>query len=263
MLSSGVSPDVNTIPTDLIDRVDIVTGGNSAVYGSDAIAGVVNFILKDDYEGIQIRAQGGVSKYGDAGAYFISGLWGTNFADGRGNVAVNAEYARQDDFYTSQRGSAFSTVCAFLVTDSDADSPTGADGIPDRHFFEDVLEDLDYANGGTVLFGVPGSVLDDVPGRRMGGYFFNPLIFQPNGDLAAQTGERVGTPYFGYFIGGNGNNFREGKQFGLQPKLSRYSANMLAHFDVSDALKPFVEAKFVQRISLGELIWSVLWPIYW
>ena len=46
VLVSGVTPDVNTIPTDLIERVDIVTGGNSAVYGSDAIAGVVNFILK-------------------------------------------------------------------------------------------------------------------------------------------------------------------------------------------------------------------------
>src|SRR5439155_23957945 len=57
VLNSGVTVDVNTIPTDLIDRVDIVTGGNSAVYGSDAIAGVVNFVLKDHYNGIQLRAQ--------------------------------------------------------------------------------------------------------------------------------------------------------------------------------------------------------------
>ncbi len=85
----------NTIPTDLIERVDIVTGGNSAVYGSDAIAGVVNFILKDDYEGFQVRGQGGVSRYGDAGRYSLWRLWGTNFADGRGNIAVNLEYARQ------------------------------------------------------------------------------------------------------------------------------------------------------------------------
>src|SRR6185436_7675093 len=47
ILNNGVSPDVNTIPTDLIERVDILTGGNSSIYGSDAIAGVVNFILKD------------------------------------------------------------------------------------------------------------------------------------------------------------------------------------------------------------------------
>src|SRR5262249_18631594 len=91
VLNSGVTPDVNTIPTDLVDRVDVVTGGNSAVYGSDAIAGVVNFVLKDHYDGIQLRAQGGQSKYSDYGSYFVSGLVGKNFADGRGNVAVNVE----------------------------------------------------------------------------------------------------------------------------------------------------------------------------
>ena len=53
ILNNAVSPDVNTISSDLIDRVDIVTGGNSAVYGSDAVAGVVNFILKRDFSGLQ------------------------------------------------------------------------------------------------------------------------------------------------------------------------------------------------------------------
>jgi outer membrane receptor protein involved in Fe transport len=123
-----VTPDVNTIPTDLIERVDVVTGGNSAVYGSDAIAGVVNFILKDDYEGLQLRGQGGVSKYGDAGAYFISGLWGTNFADGRGNVAVNAEYARQDQYFGSGRPF-IASQDGFLIVDSDPATQT-SDGIP-------------------------------------------------------------------------------------------------------------------------------------
>ncbi|HEY6049285.1 MAG TPA: TonB-dependent receptor plug domain-containing protein, partial [Sphingomicrobium sp.] len=103
VLNTGVSVDVNTIPTDLIDRVDVVTGGNSAVYGSDAIAGVVNFVLKDHFQGIQLRGQGGQSTYGDADSYFVSGLWGTNFADGRGNVAINAEYARRDQAWGNDR----------------------------------------------------------------------------------------------------------------------------------------------------------------
>src|SRR3954453_19311803 len=64
ILNNGVSPDVNTIPNDLIERVDIVTGGNSAVYGSDAIAGVVNFILRRDFEGLQVRGQAGGSTHG-------------------------------------------------------------------------------------------------------------------------------------------------------------------------------------------------------
>ena len=88
-LASGVSVDVNTIPSDLIDRVDIVTGGSSAVYGSDAIAGVVNFILKKDFDGARLRAQGGLSKYGDAGSYVVAGMVGKNFADGRGNVVLH------------------------------------------------------------------------------------------------------------------------------------------------------------------------------
>ena len=103
ILDNAVSVDINTIPTDLIERVDVVTGGNSAVYGSDAIAGVVNFILKNNFRGLQFRGQGGVSKHGDAGNYYGSVLAGTNFADGRGNIAVNLEYARQEDFYASER----------------------------------------------------------------------------------------------------------------------------------------------------------------
>src|SRR3954466_1367835 len=103
ILSTGVSVDINTIPTDLIQRVDVVTGGDSAVYGSDAIAGVVNFVLRQDYQGLQVRGQGGISTYGDMSSYFGSVLWGTHFSDGRGNVTVNLEYARQDAAYASQR----------------------------------------------------------------------------------------------------------------------------------------------------------------
>src|SRR4051812_38386558 len=103
ILSSGVSVDINTIPTDLIDHVDIVTGGDSAVYGSDAIAGVVNFVLKDHFSGVALHAQSGISQRGDAGAYFASLVAGRNFADGRANVAINAEYAQQNSFYASQR----------------------------------------------------------------------------------------------------------------------------------------------------------------
>src|SRR3569833_7834 len=64
--------DVNNIPTDFIDRVEVVTGGSSAVYGSDAIAGVVNFILKDRFDGIQLRAQGGQTFRGDDSNYLAS-----------------------------------------------------------------------------------------------------------------------------------------------------------------------------------------------
>ena len=62
--TSGVV-DIGTIPAGLIERVDVVTGGASAVYGSDAMAGVVNFILKDNYEGMEVTGQYGISDHGD------------------------------------------------------------------------------------------------------------------------------------------------------------------------------------------------------
>lgn len=237
ILSNAVSPDVNTIPTDLIERVDIVTGGNSAVYGSDAIAGVVNFVLKDHYEGVQLRAQGGTSKYGDAGSYYVSALAGTNFADGRGNIAVNFEYAHQEDFYASGRPNTRNTQ-GFVTVDTDpASAVNGSDGIPDRLFYKDIRSSL-YSNGGTFL-------------SYLGGDFYAPYLFQPDGTLVQQTGQRVGLAPFGSFIGGNGDNFRDGTQLGLSPKLDRYSVNLLGHFEVSEAFVPFVEAKYVRTKSLG------------
>jgi outer membrane receptor protein involved in Fe transport len=64
ILNNAVSVDTNSISNDLIERVDIVTGGNSAIYGSDAIAGVVNFVLRESFDGFQIRAQAGVAAEG-------------------------------------------------------------------------------------------------------------------------------------------------------------------------------------------------------
>jgi len=76
--------DTNTIPTALIERVDVLTGGASAVYGADAVSGAVNFVLKDDFEGFSMRTQGGMSGQRDAEEYFAAFVWGANFADGRG-----------------------------------------------------------------------------------------------------------------------------------------------------------------------------------
>lgn len=95
--SSGTAVvDVDTIPTVLIDRVDVLTGGASSVYGSDAVSGVVNYILKRDFEGLTLNAQAGISERGDAGDYSLSGAYGINFADGRGNITIAAQYNKSD-----------------------------------------------------------------------------------------------------------------------------------------------------------------------
>lgn len=95
--------DLNTIPTDLIQRVDVVTGGASAVYGSEAIAGVVNFIMNDDLQGIQARAQGTISGQGDAGRQYLSVGAGTDFAGGNGHVQAYGQYENDAGLRSAQR----------------------------------------------------------------------------------------------------------------------------------------------------------------
>jgi outer membrane receptor protein involved in Fe transport len=249
VLSSGVSTDVNTIPTDLIERVDVVTGGNSAVYGSDAIAGVVNFVLKDDYEGIQLRGQGGTSRYGDAGSYFISGLAGKNFAGGRGNVAVNLEYARRDQAFGAHRD----WLRNALVT-VDEDPAGGSDGNPDHVLFRDVRSST-FSNTGTLFFGAgSGAFFNNFNcGVGTNGLAYAcPYIFQPNGTLIPQTGQRVGTGSVGSFIGGNGEGFVSGHQIQVTPQLDRYNVSLVGHFEVSPAIVPFVEATFSRTNSVGQ-----------
>jgi outer membrane receptor protein involved in Fe transport len=90
------STDLNTIPTGLIDRVEVMTGGASAVYGSDALAGVVNFILKKNYEGLELGTQYGISGFGDGEQFNLSLLAGANTADGRGNVTTYLSYYDRD-----------------------------------------------------------------------------------------------------------------------------------------------------------------------
>ncbi|WP_285712957.1 TonB-dependent receptor domain-containing protein [Erythrobacter oryzae] len=95
--------DINSIPAALIERIETLTGGASSIYGADAVTGVVNFVLKDDFEGLQGNIQTGISSKGDA--WRINGdlTWGTNFADGRGNITISAEYARNDELRDGDR----------------------------------------------------------------------------------------------------------------------------------------------------------------
>ena len=231
ILNTAASVDVNTIPTDLIDSIDVITGGDSAVYGSDALAGVVNFVLKDHFAGLQLRGQGGISQYGDAGNDFVSLLAGANFAGGRGNIALNLEYAHQEDFYASDRKS-YATVNGFEQINS-----TGSATAPQSDFFRDIRSGF-YSNGGTFL-------------TYFGGNSYSPYIFQPDGTLLAQTGTKVGLPPVPDYLGGNGDTFRDGTQFAFQQRLDRYSANMNGHIEISKALVPFIEASYSRTDSFG------------
>lgn len=84
--------DINGIPSALVERVEIITGGASAVYGADAVGGVTNFILRDDFQGFEFDIQNGITEAGDGDEFRVNAVIGANFDDGRGNVAFGAEH---------------------------------------------------------------------------------------------------------------------------------------------------------------------------
>lgn len=95
--------DINSIPTSAISGVEVITGGASATYGSDAIAGVVNFKVYHQFQGIRLDAQNGISSRGDAASHQVSLIAGTKFAEGRGSIMVAGEYQQRDGLpYTSR-----------------------------------------------------------------------------------------------------------------------------------------------------------------
>ena len=101
--ASSPAVDLNTIPSLMVERIETIAGGASAVYGSEAIAGVVNFIMKKQQDGLEVDLQSGISQEGD-GEDFRGGFnWGRKFLDGRLNVLIGGEYAKQDKIMNRDR----------------------------------------------------------------------------------------------------------------------------------------------------------------
>ena len=270
------SVDVNTIPQELVERVDIVTGGNSAVYGGDAVAGVVNFILKRDFEGIEGRAQGGISDRFDRGSYFAALTAGKNFADGRGNIAISGEYSFANDLYYRDRDETYGAYSGrndFNVTENTIGEPQGGNGIPDRTFLRGIRNN-NISEGG--LYGstcpvIPatatGATLAALQARRrlnctgIFGPTGNPatgagelgyaFVFDQNGRLV-RNDRVIDLRRFGgsNVIGGLGSTLRLTGQ--LDPQIVRRLANLFGHFEVSPAFVPFIEAKYVRITAIQE-----------
>ena len=151
LVSAGINPgstaansvDLNMIPTGLVERVDVVTGGASAVYGSDAIAGVVNFILKDDFEGIQLDTSYQFrGEDTNADTYNVSLLVGGNFADGRGNAVVHMGYTNRQGIFASQ-----------LENSAQPANPLNGGGIA-RGYSEDIVNFGTFNIGSTSIPGL-------------------------------------------------------------------------------------------------------------
>jgi len=253
--------DVSTIPVDLIERVDIVTGGNSSVYGSDAIAGVVNFVLKRDFEGVSLRAQNGISDEGDGNNFIAAVTAGTNFSGGRGNIAVSLEYNRNDPIFFSQRdyaGARDGRRQLQLVEDT-LGEPAAGNGNSDTQLTSNI-KNIGISTGGaftsncqTATPGSPRAALNcsGVFNTARTTQFGNVFVFQPDGSLVRNVVERDFRPFgSGNGQGGLGSTLRETGL--LQTGNTRYSANLIGSFEMSDAFRPYIEAKFVRTESIQE-----------
>ena len=124
--------DLNTIPASLVKRADVLTGGRGAVYGSDAIAGVINFVLNDEFEGMQVDGGYRISQEGDGATFNVSATIGTNFANGKGNVTVYGSYAQRDPIFQADR-----SYTSYTLSDDGDGTGTylgGSGSIPSTRF---------------------------------------------------------------------------------------------------------------------------------
>src|SRR6187455_186053 len=101
--NSDGTVDVNIVPAALIDHVEVATGGASAVYGSDAIAGVTNFIMKKNFEGVALQSSYGETGEHDGAEWMSSLTMGSNFADDRGNAVFSFQYTKRDQVLQGAR----------------------------------------------------------------------------------------------------------------------------------------------------------------
>lgn len=170
----SASVDINTIPVGLVERVEVLTGGASAVYGADGVSGVVNFVLRDEYVGNSIRSQVGTTEAGGADNVFVSALTGRDFLDGRLNLTLAAEYAYEDNLQAYERD--FLTPgLRYTFVDNPADRAGDDPTVPDRIPVRDARY-FDTARGGAVTFapfGAPRFVGDGSvwrPGAFAGGF---------------------------------------------------------------------------------------------
>ncbi|MPT48653.1 MAG: TonB-dependent receptor [Sphingobium sp.] len=230
--------DLSNIPSSLVERVEVVTGGASALYGADAVAGVANFILKKDFEGIEANGRYSASTRGDMDTYGFDLLVGTNFADKRGNITVFGFYENTPGTVAGQdRPWTANGYPLYARTAAAAGSPANP------YFITDGNRNINTANAAQVIldgkhyaFNDDGSLRAPILGP--GGYVnVQPVnintVTDPLGQLLTDGGEYNGR-YDGWY---------------LSVPSERITTRASASFEVSDALKLFANASFSHNKS--------------
>lgn len=216
--------DVNTIPQALVKRVDIVTGGASASWGSDAVAGVVNFVLDDEFTGIKGLAQGGVTTYGDGRNFNVSLTAGTRFADERGHLVLSGEIAHNDgikgigdrDWYNGTK----------LIFNP---AYTATNGLPQLL----ALTNVGFATA------TPGGIITSGPLR---GTYFGP------GGVPTQF--NYGPIVSGNFMQGGDWEYADfARSVEFNPRLSRQGIFGRLGYKLADALEVYVQSSYNRATS--------------
>jgi outer membrane receptor for ferrienterochelin and colicin len=251
-VNGSMGVDTSSIPSAAIQRIEVVTGGASSVYGADAVSGVVNFILKENFQGIDLNAQYGQTEVGDGQTAQLSALIGGNFADGRGNAMVGFEVADRGDakqidhdYYRRFLSNPYSGLGgnSSLTGFEAATSPVGT--IP---FFGTYLPDQEVVNQ---IFGFPAGTAgaDGVPNNST-------FLLNPDGTLFVAGDPQGATRYNGpldglhYKINQQNGQWVENNLLGrISSPLRRYSMFGSAHLDVNPHLTLYAQSTFAQTKS--------------
>ena len=227
--------DINTIPQGLVQRVEIVTGGASAAYGSDAVAGVVNFILDKKYTGLKLTADSGVTTYGDGGNYSGSITGGMKFAGDRGHILFNADVAHQDGiFYVDRDWNATG-----YVRITNPAYVAGSGGAPQ---YLTTLRQVGASNStpGGLITGSAGGTANSLRGIYFGqggsvnqfnfGTYTFPAVTGASGPSLTQ--------------GGDWQVNDSGRRIGLMPQDDRYGFYGRLSYEVADNVEIFAEGSY-------------------
>ncbi|MBO9543653.1 TonB-dependent receptor [Caulobacter sp.] len=225
----GGQVDFNAIPTGLIDRIETIQAGGAAVYGSDAIAGVINVITKTHFEGVEIDGQYGVSDRNDADVYRGRITAGRNFMDGRLNLSGSYEYNETTQLGFNDRPITARQL-AFVVNPANR---TTTDGIPgsiialNRRIPEVTLGGIAFRNNGSALSSLLTIADPSNPGQRV------TAQFGPGGTLIPyNTGQ-----FWSASVASGGDGMNLADLSSLISPVKRHVATFFARYDVTDHIR--------------------------
>ncbi|QAY76200.1 TonB-dependent siderophore receptor [Sphingosinicella sp. BN140058] len=227
--------DVNTIPQLLVDRVEVVTGGASATYGSDAVGGVVNFILDKKFEGLKLQADGGITTYGDGFNYSAGLAAGKSFAGGRGHVILSGEIAHRDGIFEVDRDW---NATGYVRIQNPAYNATTNSSVP-QFLIRRQVGPTNSTPGSIILNSAGGTA------NRLRGIYFGPggSVNQFRyGDLTFPSPTGSAPPTLTQ--GGDWQVNDSGRRIGLDAEDDRRSLFGRISFDVADGVTLFAEASY-------------------